>query len=51
MKESRANAIINNPKITEIYYNGNPVWIQEINNHMAKIGFLNGSSERNIFFR
>lgn len=49
MKLQRAYDIMKNKEISEVYYNDKPVWIQEINNDTAKIGFLDGNSERDVF--
>ena len=48
MKEKRALEILNNLEISEVFYDNNSVWIQEINNNTAKIGFLNGSPSKNV---
>ena len=48
MNKQRANEIINNKKICNVYYNHQPVWIQEINNEIAKIGFMNITEEKSV---
>ncbi len=49
MNNKRAFEIVNNKEIKDIYYNDNPVWIQEINNNMAKIGFMNRCEEKDVY--
>ena len=48
MNINRAFEIVNNTSIYDVYYNGEPVWIQEIENNSARIGFLNFNYERNV---
>lgn len=48
MNEKRALEILNNFEISEVFYNNNSIWIQEIKNNTAKIGFLNGSPSKNV---
>lgn len=48
MNEKRALEILNNLEISEVFYNNNSIWIQEIHNNTAKIGFLNGSPSKNV---
>lgn len=48
MNIERVNQIIRNKEILDIYYDDRPVWIQEVNNDIAKIGFLDGSAEMNV---
>lgn len=49
MKKETLTKILNENKIHEIYYNEKPVWVQELNNNSAKIGFLDGSDEQDVF--
>ena len=51
MDKQRLNEIINEEKINEVYYNDKPVWIQEANGIYAKIGFLDGSSEKDVYIK
>ena len=48
MKIERANEILNNKEIKDIYYNNRVVWIQELNNDIAKVGFMDNNEEMNI---
>lgn len=49
MNIERVNQIIRNKEILDIYYDDRPVWIQEVNNDIAKIGFLDGQAEKDVF--
>lgn len=51
MNNKRAFEIINNKEIKDIYYNDRPVWIQEINNNMARIGFVDSNEERDVYIK
>lgn len=48
MNIERAFEIVNNKKIYDVYYNNEAVWIQEIQNNVAKIGFIDLSKETNV---
>jgi len=49
MNRERISEILSNKAINEVYYNEKPIWIQEVKNDIAKIGFLDGSQERNVY--
>ena len=49
MTNKRVCEILKNKDIKEIYYNDQPVWIQEVNDDIAKIGFLDGSPEKDVY--
>ena len=48
MKIERAQEIFNSYKIYDVYFENEPVWIQEINNNFAKIGFIQNKVDKNI---
>ena len=49
MNKQRLHDILNQRNIQEIYYNEQPVWVQEINDNIAKIGFLNTQEEKDVY--
>ncbi len=49
MNIERVNQIIKNKEILDIYYDDRPIWIQELNNNVARIGFLDGQAEKDVF--
>ena len=48
MKYERVLEIINQEKINEVYYNERQVWIQELNNNIARIGFIDINDEKSV---
>ena len=51
MNRKRVYEILQNKEIKDIYYNDEPVWIQEIKNDTARIGFLNSTSYQDIHIK
>ena len=45
MKASKIHEILRNKQKVDIFYNERPVWIQEVNNDIAKIGFIDNFDE------
>lgn len=48
MNIKRAFEIINNKEICDVFYNNEPVWIQELDNNKATIGFMNFNEVENV---
>jgi len=48
MNTKRAFEIVNNKNICDVFYNNHPVWIQELQNGKAKIGFMDLSKEIDV---
>lgn len=51
MNLTRINNILNNKEKADIYYNDRPVWIQELNNNTAKVGFVDNFEEKDVFIK
>lgn len=49
MELNRINSILNNKEKVDIFYEDRPVWIQEINNTRAKVGFVDNFDEKDVF--
>lgn len=49
MKYSRVYDIINNKEKTNVFYNERPVWIQELTNNIAKVGFIDNFEEKDVY--
>jgi len=49
MNKKRINEILNTRSMCEVFYNEKPVWIQEVRDDIATIGFLDGSKEKNVY--
>lgn len=51
MELNRINSILNNKEKVDIFYEDRPVWIQEINNTRAKVGFVDDFAEKDVFIK
>lgn len=49
MNTKRIFEIMKDKEIRDIYYNERPVWIQEINSNIAKVGFMDNNEEKDVF--
>ena len=49
MNKQRLNEILKNQSLNEVFYNEKRVWIQEVHDDIAKIGFLDGSKEKDVY--
>lgn len=48
MDLQRANSILNNDEKCDVFYNNRVVWIQGINNNIAKVGFVDNFEEMDV---
>ena len=48
MDSQRINHILNNKEKCDVFYNNRVVWIQGINNNIAKIGFVDNFEEMDV---
>lgn len=51
MNIERVHSMLNNKEKVDVYYNERPVWIQEINNNMAKVGFIDTFEEKDVYIK
>lgn len=51
MDKYRIHEILGNKEIKDIYYQDEPVWIQEVDNNVARIGFLNSPDYKNVYIK
>ena len=51
MDKKRLSKLLHEERINEIYYEDRPVWIQEIHDTKAKVGFLDGSKEKDVYIK
>ena len=51
MELNRINSILGNKEKTDIFYGNRAVWIQELNNDMAKVGFIDNFEEKDVFIK
>ena len=49
MTNKRICEILKNKSIHEIYYNEQPVWVQEVHGNKAKVGFVNLNKTQDLF--
>ena len=48
MNAKKVNNILNSKQKTDIFYNNRPVWIQELNNNIATVGFIDNFEEMDV---
>ena len=48
MNLERINTILNNKENCDVFYDERVVWIQGINNTIAKIGFIDNFEEKDV---
>ena len=48
MNIERINSILNNKEKCNVFYNNRAVWIQGINNNIAKVGFVDNFEEKDV---
>ncbi len=49
MKVQRINEILKNKEKCDVFYQDKPVWIQELNDNMATVGFIDGSGDKDVY--
>ena len=49
MNRERVNEILNHRSLSEVFYNEKPVWIQNVHDDIATIGFLDVSKEKKVY--
>ena len=51
MDISRINSILANKEKCDIFYEDRPVWIQGVNDNIAKVGFIDNFEEKDVFIQ
>ncbi len=51
MDLQRINNILNNKEKCDVFYDDRLVWIQGINDNVAKVGFVDNFEEQNVFIK
>ena len=51
MEITRVYEILKNKEKADVFYNERPVWIQEIGNNKAKVGFIDNFEERDVYIK
>ncbi len=49
MKIERIQEMLKSKEKTDVFYEDRPVWIQDIHNNMATVGFIDNNEERDVF--
>ena len=49
MNVQRIHEILKNKEKCEVLYDNRPVWIQEINDNIATVGFIDGSGDKDVY--
>lgn len=49
MDLQRINSILNNKEKCDVFYDDRPVWIQGVNENIAKVGFVDNFEEKDVF--
>jgi H-type small acid-soluble spore protein len=49
MELDRIHFILKNKEKTDVFYDERPVWIQEVNSNIAKVGFIDNFEEKDVF--
>lgn len=49
MTSKRVCEILKNKKIKEIYYNEQPVWVQEVHGNKATVGFVDSNKTQDLY--
>ena len=49
MKYNRVKEVLTNKEKVDIFFDERPVWIQGVNNNIAKVGFIYNFEERDVF--
>ncbi len=49
MNYNRVQDILNNKEKVDIFYDDRPVWIQCVDEHIAKVGFVDNFEEKDVF--
>lgn len=49
MNIQRINEILINKEKCDVFYEDKPVWIQELNDNIAKVGFIDGTGDKDVY--
>lgn len=49
MTNKRVSEILKSKDITDVYYNDQPVWVQEVHGNVAKVGFIDSDMTKDLF--
>jgi len=49
MDRERVFEIVKEPQQYDVLYDDKPVWVQEVNDNIATVGFLDGSPDKDVY--
>ncbi len=49
MNNQRIHEILKNKEKCDVFYEDKPVWIQEVNDNVARVGFVDGSGDKDVY--
>lgn len=49
MNIKRIHEILKNKEKCDVFYGDKPVWIQECNGDIAKVGFIDGTGDKDVY--
>ena len=49
MDIARINSILSNKEKCDVFHEDRPVWIQRVNDNIAKVGFIDNFEEKDVF--
>ena len=49
MNLQRVHAVLSNKEKIDVFYNEEPVWIQEVKDNIATVGFINKPGEKDVY--
>lgn len=49
MNLERVHALLKSKEKIDVFYNDRPVWIQEIKDNIARIGFIDNFQEKDVY--
>ena len=51
MEVRRVREILKNKEKCDVFYDDNPVWIQELNNDTVTVGYIDGSGDKDVYVK
>lgn len=49
MNINRAHELLNKREKIDVFYDERPVWVQEVNNNIARVGFIDNFEEKDVY--
>lgn len=49
MNLERVHALLNSKEKVDVFYNDRPVWIQEVKDNIARIGFIDNFQGKDVY--